>query len=107
MRNVQFEVDLEMALVTLASPADPELSQARTEKTAPPSVFQIGNDAKDDRTLDLRTNRIGIDNGTAIDRADDTANANRSVLRHLDFSNLCHIGPKDVLEGHASANSHG
>ena len=31
-----------MALVTLVSPVDPELRQARTKKTAPRGVFQTG-----------------------------------------------------------------
>src|SRR5215211_951021 len=42
-------------------------------------------DAEVDRALDLRLDGIGIDDGAAIDRADDALHSNRSVLRHLDL----------------------
>ena len=61
-------------------------------------------DAEDDRALDLRPDGIGIDDGAAIDRADDAPDANRSVLRHFDFGNLRHIGREDELEGDAAAD---
>src|SRR5262249_56676060 len=32
-------------------------------------------------------------------------NANISVLRHLDFGNLCHIGRKDELKGDAATET--
>ena len=43
-------------------------------------------EAEDDRALDLRPDRIGIDDGAAIDRADDAPDANRSVSRGNSFS---------------------
>jgi hypothetical protein len=48
--------------------------------------------AEDDRALDLRLDGIGIDDGAAIDRADDSADSNRAIPRHFNFRNLCHIG---------------
>src|SRR2546428_2647529 len=48
--------------------------------------------AEDDRALDLRSDGIGIDDRAAIDRADDAPDTNRSIPRHLDFSNLRQIG---------------
>src|SRR5215472_6278531 len=38
-------------------------------------------------------------------RADDPANANLSVPRHLDFGNLRHIGRKDELKGDAATET--
>src|SRR5262249_22358272 len=62
-------------------------------------------DAKDDRALDLGPNGVGINGDAAIDRADDPVNANLSVLRHLDFSNLRHISRKDELKGDAATET--
>src|SRR5215471_15872517 len=63
-----------------------------------------GGDAEHD-ALKLRPDGIGIDRNAAIDRADDAADANRSVPRHLDFGNLRHVGCKDELQGHAAAET--
>src|SRR3989441_7470685 len=60
--------------------------------------------AEDDRALDLRPDGIGIDDGAAIDRADDAPDANRSVLRHLDFGNLRQISREDELDGDATTD---
>src|SRR5262249_7007062 len=62
-------------------------------------------DAKDDRALDLSPNGVGINGDAAIDSADDPVNANLSVLRHLDFSNLRHISRKDELKGDAATET--
>src|SRR5215471_1536567 len=62
-------------------------------------------DAKDDRALDLGLNGVGIDGDAAIDGADDPVNVNLSVLRHLDFGNLRHIGRKDELKGDAATEA--
>jgi len=43
-------------------------------------------------------NRIRMTTVAAIDRADDAPDANCSVLRHLDFGNLRHIGGEGVLD---------
>src|SRR5881396_3290244 len=64
-------------------------------------------DAEDDRALDLRPDGIGIDDDAAIDRADDAPDANRSVLRHLDFGNLSQISREDELEGDPAADAFG
>ncbi len=48
-------------------------------------------DAEDDRALNLRPDGIGVDDGAAIDCADDPADANRAILRHFDLGNLCAI----------------
>ena len=47
---------------------------------------------KNDRALYLRPDGIGIDDGAAIDRADDAPDTNRSVPRQLDFGNLRYRG---------------
>src|SRR5713101_5122529 len=62
-------------------------------------------DAEHDGALDLRLDGVGIDRDAAIDRADDPADANCSVPRHLDFDNLRHVGREDELEGDAAAES--
>ena len=62
-------------------------------------------DAEDDRALDLRLDGVGIDDGAAIDRADDAPDANRSVLRHFDLGDLRQIGREDELDGDAAADS--
>src|SRR2546428_309717 len=64
-------------------------------------------EAEDDRALDLRPDGIGIDDGAAIDRADHAPDANRSVLRHLDFGNLRQIAREDELDGDAAADAFG
>src|SRR6266436_51367 len=61
-------------------------------------------DTEHDRALDLRSDGIGIDDGTAIDRANDPADANRAVPRHFDFGNLRHIGSEDELDRDATAD---
>src|SRR5580704_2905452 len=61
-------------------------------------------DAEDDRALDLCPDGIGIDDGAAIDRADDASDTNRSVPRHLDLSDLRHIGREGELNGDATAD---
>src|SRR6266851_309215 len=61
-------------------------------------------DAEDNRALDLRLNGVGIDDGAAIDRADDAPDTNRSVPRYFDFGNLRHIGREDELDGNAAAD---
>src|SRR5580704_19300935 len=60
------------------------------------------SDAEDDRALNLRLDCVGIDDGAAIDRADDPADTNRAILRYFNFGNLRHMGPEDELKGHAS-----
>jgi hypothetical protein len=37
-------------------------------------------DAEDDRALDLRPDGIGIDDGAAIDRADDAPDTSRALI---------------------------
>ena len=54
-------------------------------------------DAEDDAALDLSPDGIGIDDGAAIDRADNAPNANRAVLRHFDLGNLGHVGREGML----------
>ena len=54
--------------------------------------------------LDLRPDGVGIDDGAAIDRADDAPDANRAVLRHFDFGDLRHVGREDELERDAAAD---
>src|SRR4029077_12250411 len=60
-------------------------------------------DSEDDRALDLRPDRIRVDDGTAIDRAGDAADTNRAVPRHFDFSNLRHVSLEGVLKRDAAA----
>src|SRR6202040_1505816 len=60
-------------------------------------------DAEHDRALDLRPDGIGIDDGAAIDRADDTPDTNRTILRYFNFGNVRHIGSEDELDGDAAA----
>jgi hypothetical protein len=43
-------------------------------------------DAEDDRALDLRPDDVGIDDGIAIDRAEDAPDTNGSVPPQFDFS---------------------
>src|SRR6266850_6101264 len=62
-------------------------------------------DAEDDSALELRLDRIRIDDGAAIDRAHDAPDANCSVLRHLDFGNLRHIGGEGVLDRDAATDA--
>src|ERR1700722_9918541 len=50
------------------------------------------SDAEDDRALNLRLDCVGIDDGAAIDRADDPADTNRAILRYFNFGNLRHMG---------------
>ena len=61
--------------------------------------------AEDDRTLNLRLYRVGIDHSAAIDSADDAPDADRSVLRYFDFGYLRHIIREGELDGNATANS--
>ena len=49
-------------------------------------TIECRRDAEDDGALDLRLDGIGIDDGAAIDRADDAPDANRSVSRGNSFS---------------------
>jgi len=75
------------------------------------SVFQgdlavkCRSDAEDDRALDLGLDGVGIDGDAAIDRANDPVNMNLSILRHLDFGNLRHVGRKDELKGDAATET--
>src|SRR3981189_693752 len=57
-----------------------------------------------DRALDLRPDGIWIDDSAAINRADDASDTNLSVPRHLDLSDLRHIGSEDELNGDAAAD---
>jgi hypothetical protein len=50
------------------------------------------------RSLDLRAHDIRIDDRAAVNRADNPADANIAILRHLDFGNLGHIGSEDGLD---------
>src|SRR6516162_7200428 len=68
-------------------------------------AIKCRSDAKNDRALDLGSDGVGIDGDAAIDGADDPVNANFSVLRHLDFGNLCHVGRKDELQGDAATET--
>ncbi len=43
-------------------------------------TIEGGRDAEDDRALNLRLHGIGVDDRTAVDRADDTPDANRPIL---------------------------
>ena len=61
--------------------------------------------AEHDRALDLRLDRVGVDDSAAIDRADHAPHAHGTVLRHFDFGNLRHVGREDMLERHAAADS--
>src|SRR5262249_2856024 len=61
--------------------------------------------AKDDRTLDLRSNGVGIDGDAAIDRANDPVNVDLSVSRHFDFGNLRHVSRKNELQGDAATET--
>src|SRR6516162_7295622 len=61
-------------------------------------------DAEDDRALDLRLDGVGVDDGAAIDCADDAPYPHRSVLRHLNLCDVSHIGREYVLERDASAD---
>src|SRR6266403_36725 len=61
-------------------------------------------DAEVDRALDLRPDGVGIDDGAAIDRADNAPDTNRPVPRHFDFGNLRHIGREDELDRDAAAD---
>ena len=67
-------------------------------------TIECRRDAEDDRALDLRPDGIGIDDGAAIDRADDAPDTNRTILRHFDFGNLRHIGREDELNEDATAH---
>src|SRR5712675_3225051 len=58
-----------------------------------------------DRALDLRPDGIWIDDSAAIDCADNASDTNLSIPRHLDLSDLRHIGSEDELEGDAAADS--
>src|SRR5215471_9616060 len=62
-------------------------------------------DAENDRALDLRLDGVGIDDGTAINCADDAPYPHRSVLRHLNLGDVSHIGREYVLKRDASADS--
>src|SRR6266851_10386623 len=55
-------------------------------------------DAEDNRALDLRLDSVGIDDGAAIDRADDPPDTNRAIPRHFDFGNLRHVGREGELD---------
>ena len=46
-------------------------------------AIERSRDAENNRALDLRLDGIGIDDGAAIDRADDAPDTNRTVLRNL------------------------
>jgi hypothetical protein len=63
--------------------------------------------AKDDRALDLCLDGIGVDDGAAIDRADDAPDTDRPVLRHFNFGDQRQVGREDELEGHATPDSFG
>ena len=59
---------------------------------------KCGSDAKHDAALDLCPHDIRIDNGAAVDRADDTSDAYLSIVRYFDFGNVCHVGREDELQ---------
>ena len=50
-------------------------------------AIKRSRDAEDERALDLSPDGIRVDDGAAIDRADDPPHTNRAILRHLDFGN--------------------
>jgi hypothetical protein len=52
----------------------------------------------------LRSDSVGIDDGAAINRADDPSDANRPILRHFNFHNLRQIGRENELKGDATAD---
>jgi hypothetical protein len=52
-------------------------------------------DAEDDCALDLGADGVGICDGAAVDRADDAADANRSV--HFDLGDVRHVGPETAI----------
>src|SRR5258708_7176148 len=66
--------------------------------------IQRRRDPEDARALDLRLDRIRIDDSAAIHRADDAPDTNRPVARHFDFGNLRHIRREDELDGDAATN---
>jgi hypothetical protein len=56
-------------------------------------AIERGSDAEDHRALDLCPDGVGIDDSATIERADDPADANRTILRHLDFERRPKLSP--------------
>jgi hypothetical protein len=59
-------------------------------------AMERGGDAKDYSALDLRLNGVGVDDGAAIDRADNPPDTDRPVVRHFDFSNGRQVGREEA-----------
>jgi hypothetical protein len=63
--------------------------------------------AEDDRALYLCADCVGIDDGAAIDRADDAPDTSRTLLRYFDFGYMRHIAREDKLESEPAPSSLG
>jgi hypothetical protein len=65
------------------------------------------SDSENDPALNLRSDDIGIDDSAAINRADDTPDTNRAVLRDFDFGDMRHVVGEGVLDRNTTANPFG
>src|SRR5439155_313695 len=65
-------------------------------------------DAEIDATLDLCLHGVGVDDGAAVDGADDPVHAQITCLGHLDLGDLGQVAaPPAIEEGHAAATPGG
>src|SRR5204862_7565387 len=70
------------------------------ERDLPP---QRTADAEIDATLDLCLHGVGVNHGTAVDRADDPVHPQLACLRHLDLADLGQVAaPPAIEQGHAA-----
>ena len=67
-------------------------------------TIQSGRDAEDRGALDLRPDGIGINDGPAVDRADDPLDPDRPILRDFDLGHLRHVVLEGELKRDAPAN---
>ena len=68
---------------------------------------QRGADAEDDAALDLRHDRVGVDDLAAIDGANHAPDLDLALLRHLDLGDLGKVGAHGELHRDAAAHALG
>ena len=68
-------------------------------------AIECGRGAEDDSALDLRFYRVGIDDCPAIDRAHDTANADRAFIRDLNLGDMRQIAAEYIKESDVRAKA--
>jgi hypothetical protein len=84
-------------LVHAQNPARIEVGLLDTTVLERDLAIERCRQSEDDSALDLRLDRVGVDNDVAVRRAHDTTHPNLVILRHINFDDLCLIATEYKL----------